>query len=185
MVFKIDIGKFVNENTVKFGIGEIEGISSIIVQKQLVQIEEYLQEFIKKQKQLSKQIKEYSKLSKSSVSKGANVPRSQININPNTLKIYIENRIKEIEKQDNLNIKMNERLKNSKRDLETNLNGLRQQIVDIYELKLELEMLESANKRLILLMESRQKEIQKLEEENSKLRKILSEKSPKKILPLA
>ncbi|HEF1904225.1 hypothetical protein BK709_27315 [Bacillus thuringiensis serovar shandongiensis] len=179
----INIEECVNENTIKFGIGELEGIGSLTVQKQLVKIEEFLQDFCMNQKRLSEQLKQFSKLSISSVSAGAKVPRSQINLNTNTLKFYIENRIMEIEKKDIFNIKKHERLKSEKRELETHLDGLRQQIVDSFELKLRLEMLESENKRLILQMESRQKDVQKLEEENSKLRKALNERNKKKIVP--
>lgn len=180
----INIKECVNENTIKFGIGNLKDISSLTVQKQLVQIEVFLQEFCLHQKQLSQQIKKFSKLSILSVSLGAKVPRSQINLNINTLKLYIENRIMEIEKKDILEIKMHARLKSEKRELEKYLDGLQQQIVDAFELKLHLEGLESENNRLIRQMESRQKDVQKLEEENSKLRKYLREYNQKKILPI-
>lgn len=179
-----NVEDYVNENTIKFGIGELEAVNSLTVQKQLVHIEEFLQEFCMQQKKLSEQVKRYSKLSILSVSVGAGVPRSQINLNINTLKLYLENRIMEIEKKDIFNIKKHERLKSEKRELEAYLDGLRLQIVDFFELKLRHEMLESENKRLILQNESRQKDVQKLEGENSELRKALSEFNKKKIIPL-
>lgn len=55
--------------------------------------------------------------------------------------------------------------------------------MDSFELKLRLEMLEAVNKRLILQIESRQQDVQKLEEENCKLRKALNEQNQKKIVP--
>lgn len=176
--------EFVNENTIKLGIGELKHISSLTVQKQLVLIEKFLQEYCLHQKRLSQQIKEFSKLSISSVSVGAKVPRSQINLNTNTLKHYIENRIIEIDKKDTLNVQKFERLKSIKRELESYIDGLRQQTVDSFELKMRIEMLEAHNKRLILQMDSRQKDVQKLEEENSKLRKALNERNKKKIVSL-
>ncbi|QWH96975.1 hypothetical protein [Bacillus mycoides] len=183
MDISTSIKKSVNENTIKFGIGKLEEIGSLTIQKQLVQIEEFLQVFCVNQKRLSEQIKQFSKLSISSVSVGAKVPRSQINLNTNTLKFYIEYRIMEIEKEDIFNIKKHASLKNEKRELGIHLDGLRQQIVDSFELKLRLEMLEAVNKRLILQMESRQQDVQKLEEENCKLRKALNEQNQKKIVP--
>lgn len=180
----IKIEQCVNENTVKFGIGKLKEVSSVTVQKQLVQIEEFLQEFCMNQKQFSEQIKRFNKLSISSVSSGAKVPRSQINLNTNTLKLYIENRILEIEKKDILHIKKHVRLKRERRELETHIDGLRQQIVDSFELKLRLEMLEVENKRLIIQIESRQKDVQKLEEQNSMLRKTLSGNNKGKIVRL-
>ena len=179
----IKIEELVKENTIKFGIGKLNDISSLTVQKQLVQIEEFLQDFCMDQMRLSEQIKQFSKLSISSVSIGAKVPRSQINLNYNSLKLYIENRIMEIEKKDILTIKKLGRLKSEKRELETYLVGLRQQTVDSFELKIRFEMLEAENKRLIRQMESRHKDVQKLEEENSKLRKTLNEQNKKKIVP--
>ncbi|KXY73124.1 hypothetical protein MKY89_11235 [Bacillus sp. FSL W7-1294] len=183
MEVDINVEECVNINTIKFGIGELKEISSSTVQKQLVQIEAFLQEFCMHQKQLSEKIKQSRKLSISSVSSGAKVPRSQINLNTNTLKFYIEKRIMEIEKKDILNIMKYERLKSEKRKLESYLNGLRQQIVDSFELKPRLEMLEAENKRLIIQIELRQKDVQKLTEENSKLRKALSDYNKKKIVP--
>ncbi|MGG2065909.1 hypothetical protein [Bacillus sp. S14(2024)] len=179
----INIKECVNENTIKFGIGKLEGIGSLIIQRQLVQIEEFLQDFCMNQKRLNEQIKQFSKLSILSVSAGAKVPRSQINLNTNTLKLYIENRIMEIEKEDIFNIKKHARLKNEKREIGIHLDGLQQQIVDSFELKLRIEMLEAVNKRLILQVESRQQDVQKLEEENCKLRKALNEQNQKKIVP--
>ena len=195
MDISTNIKKCVNENTIKFGIGKLEKIGSLTIQKQLVQIEEFLQDFCMNQKRLSEQIKQFSKLSISSVSVGAKVPRSQINLNTNTLKFYIESRIMEIEKEDIFNIKKHANLKNEKRELGIHLDGLRQQVVDSFELKLRLEMLESENKRLILQIESRQKDIQKLEEENEKgnekheeknrkLRKGLNKQKKKKIIAI-
>ncbi|WP_410986375.1 hypothetical protein [Bacillus cereus] len=185
MDIDINVEECVNENTIKFGIGKLEEVSSLVVQKQLVQIEKFLQEFCFNQKRLSKQLKQFSKLSISSVSTEAKVPRSQINLNINTLKLYIENRIMEIENKDIFNIKKQERLKSEKRELEIHLGGLRQQIVDFFELKLRLEMLEAENKRLILQIELRQKDVYKLAEENSKLQKALNECNKKKIVPIS
>ncbi|MGI8385719.1 hypothetical protein [Robertmurraya sp. P23] len=182
MGIRINIEECVGKNTIKFGIGELRQISSLTIQKQLIQIEKFLHEFCMGQKQLSEQIRECSKLSISSVSTGAKVPRSQINLNTNTLKHYIEKRILEIEKKDVLNVKKFERLKSEKRELETYIDGLRQQTVDSFELKLRFEMLEAQNKRLILQMESRQKDVQKLEEENIKLRRVLNEQNPNKVV---
>jgi hypothetical protein len=178
----IEIKEYVNQNTNRFGIGELEEISSPKIQEQLIQIEVFLQDFCLHQKQLREKTKQYSKLSISSVSSGANVPRSQINLNINTLKLYIENRIMEIRKIDILNIKKYERHRGEKRELEKYTDGLRQQIVDAYELKLRLEMLEVENNRLIGQLELRQKDVQKLEEENSKLRKSLNELNEKKVV---
>lgn len=87
MDIDINVEECVNENTIKFGIGKLEEVSSLVVQKQLVQIEKFLQEFCFNQKRLSKQLKQFSKLSISSVSTEAKVPRSQINLNINTLKL--------------------------------------------------------------------------------------------------
>lgn len=91
----------------------------------------------------------------------------------------------EIENKDIFNIKKQERLKSEKRELEIHLGGLRQQIVDFFELKLRLEMLEAENKRLILQIELRQKDVYKLAEENSKLQKALNECNKKKIVPIS
>ncbi|GAE92730.1 hypothetical protein JCM21714_1742 [Gracilibacillus boraciitolerans JCM 21714] len=180
----IDIKSYVNENTIRYGIGEISEISSLKVQEQLVQIEEYLQKFCMHQKKLTEEIKQFSKLSISFVSSGANVPRSQVNLNFNTLKLYIEKRISEIEKKDLLKINKNERLRIDKRELDMYIDGLRQQVVDTCEMKLYIENLEKENKRLIRQLEDRQKDIQKLEVENSKLRKAVNEANSKKVLPL-
>ncbi len=182
MDIDIDIKECVNQNTNRFGIGELREISSTKIQEQLVQIEVFLQEFCRHQKELSGQIKQSSKLTVLSISLGAKVPRSQINLNINTLKLYLENRIMEIEKEDILNTKKYEELKSEKRRLKKYLDELQQKIVDAFELKLRLEMLEAKNKRLILHLESRQKDVQKLEEENSKLRKALSEYNKKKVV---
>ena len=175
MGISIDIKLSVNENTIRYGIGELSEISSLKVQEQLVQIEEYLQEFCMQQKQLIEQIKLYRKLNISSVSSGAEVPRSQINLNKYTLKLYIEKRISEIEKTDLLNLNKYERLKSDKRDLEAYRDGLEQQLVDAYELKVYIEELERTNKRLIGLLEERQKDINKLQIENSNLRSKVNE----------
>ncbi|PEC46362.1 hypothetical protein [Bacillus sp. AFS096315] len=180
----INIEESVNENTIIYGIGKLEEINSLTVRKQLIQIEEFLQEFCTYQKQLSQQINQFSKLTISSVSEGAKVPRSQIYSKINTLKLYIENRIIEINKKDILNTKKFEKLKCERHELETYLYGLRLQVLDFVELKLRLEMLEVENKRLIQLMESRQKDVQKLEEENSRLIKTLSKYNDKKIVPI-
>lgn len=179
----INIKECVNESTFKFGMGKLDEISSVTVQNQLVQIEEFLQDFCMNQKRLREQIKPLSKLSISSVSVGARVPRSQINLNTNTLKLYVQNRILEIEKKDILNIKKHERLKSERRGLESHLDGLRQQIVDSFEIKLRLEMLEAENKRLIIQMESRQRDVQKLEEEKNKLLQAMSVYNKEKIVP--
>ncbi|MGG0739569.1 hypothetical protein [Niallia taxi] len=183
MDIRINIEECVNENTQRYGIGKLNEISSSKIQKQLVQIEEYFQQFYINQKKLSEQVKEYSKLSILSVSSNAKVSRSQINLNTNTLKLYIENRIKEIEKKDILNTKKHERLKGEKRELGIYLDGLRQQIADSFELKLRIEMLESENKRLILQLESRHKDVRILEEENRKLRKTFNNQNKEKIVP--
>ncbi|OLN22553.1 hypothetical protein BTO30_09630 [Domibacillus antri] len=178
----IDMKRCVNENTIKYGIGELSEISSLKIQEQLVQIEEHLQEFRMHQKQLTEQIKQYSKLSISSISSGANVPRSQINLNTNTLKLYIEKRISEIEKEDILKINKNEKLRSEKKELDSYIDGLRQQVVDTFEMKLYIENLEAENKRLIRQLEDRQKDIQKLEIENSKLRKTVNEFNKNKVV---
>lgn len=174
-----DIKWNVSENTIKYGIGELTEISSLKIQEQLVQIEEYFQHFCMHQKQLTEQIKQFSKISISSVSSGANVPRSQINLNINTLKLYIEKRASEIEKEDILKIKKNEKLRSGKRELDSYIDGLREQIVDVMELKLYIESLEAENKRLITQLENRQKDIQKLQLEKSKLRKLVNEQNNK------
>ncbi|MBR7797625.1 hypothetical protein GT022_16440 [Agaribacter marinus] len=158
-------------------------ISSIKVQEQLVQIERFLQKFCTKQKQLNEQIKQHSKLSISSVSSGSNVPRSQINLNISTLKQYIERRIDEIEKADILKINKTEKLRSEKKELDKYVDGLRQQIVDNFELKLYINKLETENRRLILQIEDRQRDIQKLEIENNKLRKEVSKQNNQKIVP--
>lgn len=181
MGISIDIKEYVNENTIKFGIGEINNISSLKIQEQLVQIEEYLQNLRLNQKQLTEQIKQYGKLSILSVSSGANVPRSQINLNTNTLKLYIDKRISEIEKEDILKLKKTGKLKSEKKELDSYIDSLRQQIVDSYEMKLYIKNLEVENKRLIRQLEDRQKDIQKLEIENSKLRRLVSENNKKKV----
>ena len=180
----IDIKSYVNQNTIKYGIGELSELSSLKIQEQLVLIENYLQEFCEQQKKLAEQIKQYSKLSIFSISSGANVPRSQINLNINTLKLYIERRIQEITKEDTLKINSHEKLKTEKKELDLYIDGLRQEIVDVLELKQYIDSLEGENKRLIKQLDHRQKDIQKLEIENSKLRKNLNEHNNKKILKI-
>ena len=60
-------------------------------------------------------------------------------------------------------------------------DGLEQQLVDAYELKVYIEELERTNKRLIGLLENRQKDVNKLEIDNSKLRNKVNES--KKVVP--
>jgi hypothetical protein len=184
MGIDIELEEYVNENTKKYGIGELNEISSLTIQEQLIRIEGFLQKICIKQEELNEEIKVNSKLSISSVSLGANVPRSQINLNTYTLKLYIENRVQEIKKADILNIDLTKRLKSEKKELTTYINGLRQQVVDTFELNSYIGKLEAENKRLIQQIEYRQEDIQKLELENNKLLKVLNEKDKDKIVPL-
>ncbi|MBG9555682.1 hypothetical protein [Cytobacillus firmus] len=62
------------------------------------------------------------------------------------------------------------------------IDGLRQKVVDSFEMKLYIEKLEAENKRLIQQIEDRQKDIQKLEIENNKLRKEVADQNNKKIV---
>lgn len=182
MGIDIELKECVNENTLRYGIGELGEISSTKIQEQLILLEEYLQKVCMKQRQLKEQIKQSSKLSISAVSTGAKVPRSQINLNTNTLKLYIEKRIQEIEKEDILNINRTKKLKSEKAELSMYIDGLRQKVVDSFEMKLYIEKLEAENKRLIQQIEDRQKDIQKLEIENNKLRKEVANQNNKKIV---
>lgn len=180
----ISIKDYVNEKTIEYKIGKLDDISSVTVQKQLVQIEGYLQEFREEQKKLSEQIKKHSKLSINSVSKKTDIERSQIYQNSNTLKLYVVNRISEIEKEDILKVNKYEQLRNDKRELNEYIERLRQQVVDNFELKQCIEDLERQNKRLNEQLEQRQKDIYTLQMEKDKLQKTLNKLNSKKVVSL-
>jgi hypothetical protein len=183
MGIEIETREYINEKTIEYGIGKLSDISSPKIQEQLIQIEKFLQKFRDRQKQLIEQIKEFNKLSVSSVSVGSNVPRSQINLNTNTLKLYIEKRISEIEKEDLLKVSKYEKLRSGKRENASYIDGLRQQIVDIFELKSNIESLEVENKRLLRQLGDRQMDIINYEKENSKLRRMINKLNNKKVVP--
>ncbi|MDG0876265.1 hypothetical protein L5D93_29170 [Paenibacillus thiaminolyticus] len=180
----IDISERVNEKTIEYGIGKLGDVSSTKIQEQLVRIEKYLQKHRKEQKQLSEQIQKHSKLSILSVSKETNIERSQIYKNPKTLKLYIEERIREIEKEDILKVNKREQLRKDKRELSDYIDCLRQQIVDNFELKQHVEGLEAQNKRLSEQLKRRQKDIYELQMENDKLQKTLNKLNSKNVVPL-
>ncbi|MFD1707530.1 hypothetical protein ACFSCZ_12430 [Siminovitchia sediminis] len=184
MGVEIDISARVNEKTIEYGIGKLNDVSSTKIQEQLVLIEKCLQEFRGEQNRLFEQIKEHSKLSILSVSKETDIKRSQIYKNPKTLKLYVENRISEIKKEDILKVNKLEQLRNDKRELSDHLDRLRQQVVDNFELKQLAEVLEAQNKRLNEQIERRQKDIYKLQKENDSLQKKLNKLNSKNVIPL-
>lgn len=179
----VEIRRIVEERAKLYGIGELSKQRTII-QEQLLQVEQYFQNLILKQIHVKKKAKELTKINVSTVSLGTNVQRSTIYNNPNTLQIYIDTRIEEIQKEDILGIHKSNKIKHKHDNLNILLEGLQQQVVDNFELILQIRNLETELKSMYSQKEDVQLEFFRLEQENSKLRRQLNSLTKDKISPL-
>lgn len=179
---QIEVRKLIERRVKEFGIGELNNQRKTI-QDQLVKIEEYFQTILSEQKKVKDKTKELAKVNLSTVSSGTHIQRSTIYSNKNTLQVYIEKRIEEVKKEDILEINATNKMKNKNDDMIQLVEGLKQQVVDNFELSLQIQDLENELKLLHSQREDDQKRIFLLEQENFKLQRQLSKINKDKVIP--
>ncbi|MBT2636587.1 hypothetical protein [Bacillus sp. ISL-39] len=174
---------FVEERARHYGIGEFSNQRTII-QEQLMQIEDYFQKILFEQKQTLKKIKVLTKINVSSVSSATGIQRSTIYNNSNTLQAYIDKRTAEIIKEDILGVNRTQKIKIKNSDFDNLFDGLQQQLVDNFELTIQIQELEKELKSLFQQKEDDYKNIFRLEQENNKLRRLLNNPNKDTVVPL-
>ncbi|MCY9692207.1 hypothetical protein [Paenibacillus alginolyticus] len=185
MVDELDIDTIVASFVVKYAInsGNYEGLRPQI-RKQLADLEEFIQNNINEQKEISTRIKEL-KLSVLKVSDGSGVARSTINVNSDTLKVYIEQRINEIQVSDDiLSINKTKNQNEENGFLKDYLNKTQDHLVmnEIYELK--IEELENEIRNMNRTQEGMVLEISRLQRENDSLQHELRKNRMKNVVPI-
>lgn len=139
------------------------------LQKQLIQIEQFFQVFLKEQKELLERLKN-NKLNLAIVSNKTNISRSSVYNSPDILKKYIIDRITEIEDEDLLS-----KLQTQKRDadyelLKNYLDNVRVHLIENNILEMKISEME---KEIAFLSEVNNKnalQISKLSKENETLK---------------
>ncbi|WP_261303615.1 hypothetical protein [Paenibacillus andongensis] len=185
MVDEVEIDTIVASYIFKYDInsGNYDGLRPQI-KKQLAILEEFIQNNINEQKEISTRIKEL-KLSVLKVSEGSGVPRSTINVNPETLRVYIEKRINEIQVSDDILSINKAKNQNEENDfLKEYLNKTQNHLVmnEIYELK--IEELENEIRNLYRTQEGMVLEISRLQKENDSLQHELRKIRMNNVVPI-
>lgn len=133
-----------NTNLKNYNLADMSTYNNSTVEN-LVKIEESLQNFVIKQTELKKEIKNFSKL--------ADISRSSIFNSPQVLQIYSESRIQEINKSSKLIL--TSKTTSDSEFSKTQVNNIKSQLVSSYEyikiideLKDEIESLNKINVKL-------------------------------------
>lgn len=169
-----EIINLVEKKTEKFSIGSYNNLKNSI-QKNLVKIEKYFQLLEHNHCEIKNNIKKYSKINTLNIAEGSSLSRSTIYANPNTLGVYVEERIKEIKENDILGIEKVKLLKEEKREFTHLFEGLKQNIIEthfqtlkIEELESEVQALNSEKENLILELNRMKNEYNKLKNSPSR-----------------
>jgi hypothetical protein len=141
-----------NTNLKNYNLADMSTYNNSTVEN-LVKIEESLQNFVIKQTELKKEIKNFSKLNLYKFSKLADISRSSIFNSPQVLQIYSESRIQEINKSSKLIL--TSKTTSDSEFSKTQVNNIKSQLVSSYEyikiideLKDEIESLNKINVKL-------------------------------------
>ncbi|MBE4910193.1 hypothetical protein IMZ08_19325 [Bacillus luteolus] len=180
---EVNIRDMINEKTIKYGIGELNALK-MNIQEQLYNLEKFFYELLAEQRTIREKGKKLSKLNVVKVVAGSKVPRSTIYANPNTLALYIEERIKEIEEDDLLRVREMERLKTEKRELIDCFQGLKLNIIDNQVLLYKINELESELKSVCGERDALSKEMLKIRNNNIKLIREINELKQSKVVQL-
>lgn len=177
----VKIEKLVIDKVSEFAIGEFDNLRPKI-QEQLLQIEKYFNELENEQEQVARRIRSLRKINLLSISKDTCVTRSSIYNNPNTLKVYVEKRLQQIQSKDIFSLNKVEELETKHEDLSSCLSGFQQKIAENVHLNLKINELEAELINLIKINESISKKNNSLIEENREISRRLQEKSFTKIV---
>lgn len=138
--------------------------------EQLILFESYIQGFLEKQKELKSERKKYGKLTLLNAVEGAGLPRSTVYYNKDTLKIYIEERLKEVEKEDVLNISKMAKLQEDFEELKSYLQKFQKNLVENQFLEMKIKELENELAQVNVINETMALDLSKKTQENEKLK---------------
>ncbi|MGG0433214.1 hypothetical protein ABEY51_11535 [Priestia megaterium] len=167
--------------THKINNGKLETLREK-VQKHLIVIESYFQDYIEIQEDISLKIKDMN-LSVANVCDRTNIPRSSIYNNSDTLKVYIEERIKEIEQIDKLSINKHKKIQTDMELLKKYLDNTAIRLVENNILQSKITQLEEEVLTLNQINDRNGLEIGRLQNENEKLKFDLLKLKKKDVLP--